>query len=374
MEPDFYIAAVIFHAALIAVAWWIGRRASHRERLNADNTGWALGLAGDVLLFIVAITLLGLVTGRLIAGSLFAAMRFACQGLFGELVALAVWLAWTHARARRPDRAAVPVVLALTLMGVYWQAYHREPRQLVVRHHRLDVSRTKGPARVLRIVHLSDIQTDEIGAHERRALAEAMRQRPDLIVLTGDYTMSERASADFRHLIRAEGFAAPLGIYAVPGDVADDSPKLFAGLGVTWLENRHVVVPLPDGRSMAILGLGTAMSRTLNTRALVRLVEAMPRADVSLVLGHSPDFISELAGRVSIDLALAGHTHGGQVVLPFFGPPMTLSRLPRRYAGDLNDYDGIPIHVSRGLGMEGGTAPRIRFLCPPELCVLDLTY
>jgi uncharacterized protein len=373
MEPDFYVAAVIFHSALVVVAGWIGARASRRERRDADTTAWALSLAGDVMLFVVAIALLGLMTGRLIAGSLFAAMRFACQGLFGELIILALWLAWTHTRGRRPGRAAAPVALALILVAVYWQAYHREPQQLVVRHHRLDVSPANRPSHTLRIVHLSDIQTAEIGAHQQRALAEAMRQRPDLIVLTGDYTMSERASADLRRLIRAEAFAAPLGIYAVPGDVADDSPELFAGLGVTWLENRHVEVPLPGGRSMAILGLGTAMSRTRNTRALVRLVEAMPRADVKLVLGHAPDFISELAGRVSIDLALAGHTHGGQVVLPFFGPPMTLSRLPRRYAGDLNDY-GIPIHVSRGLGMERGAAPQIRFLCPPELCVLDLTY
>ena len=73
-------------------------------------------------------------------------------------------------------------------------------------------------------------------------------------------------------------------------------------------------------------------------------------------------------------LALAGHTHGGQVVLPFFGPPMTLSRLPRRYAGGLHDYHGLPLHVSRGIGMERGSAPQIRFLCPPEICVIELRY
>jgi len=53
---------------------------------------------------------------------------------------------------------------------------------------------------------------------------------------------------------------------------------------------------------------------------------------------------------------------------------MTLSRLPRRFAGGLNDYKGIPLHVSRGVGMERGTAPQIRFLCPPEICLLDVYY
>lgn len=75
-----------------------------------------------------------------------------------------------------------------------------------------------------------------------------------------------------------------------------------------------------------------------------------------------------------VDLVLAGHTHGGQVVVPFFGPPYTASRLPRRYAGGLNDYRGIPLHVSRGVGMERGFAPQVRFLCPPEICVVDVRF
>jgi uncharacterized protein len=73
-----------------------------------------------------------------------------------------------------------------------------------------------------------------------------------------------------------------------------------------------------------------------------------------------------------IDLVLAGHTHGGQVVLPLLGPPHTAIRLPRRYAGGLNDYGGIALHVSRGIGMERGFAPPVRFLCPPEVCVVDV--
>ena len=71
-------------------------------------------------------------------------------------------------------------------------------------------------------------------------------------------------------------------------------------------------------------------------------------------------------------LALAGHTHGGQVVIPFFGPPRTAIRLPRRYAGGLNDYRGTPIHISRGVGMERGFDIPIRFLCPPEIGIIDL--
>jgi len=61
-------------------------------------------------------------------------------------------------------------------------------------------------------------------------------------------------------------------------------------------------------------------------------------------------------------------------VLPLFGPIVTASRLPRRYAGDLNDYRGTPLHVSRGVGMERGFSPPVRFLCPPEICLLDVRF
>ena len=64
-----------------------------------------------------------------------------------------------------------------------------------------------------------------------------------------------------------------------------------------------------------------------------------------------------LSESTRVDLALAGHTHGGQVALPFFGPPYTSSPLPRKYAGGLHDYQGTLLHVSRGVGMERGPAP-----------------
>jgi predicted MPP superfamily phosphohydrolase len=59
-------------------------------------------------------------------------------------------------------------------------------------------------------------------------------------------------------------------------------------------------------------------------------------------------------------------------VIPFLGPPITASRLPRRYAGGLHDFRGTPLHVSRGVGMERDFTVPIRFNCPPEVCVLDV--
>ena len=81
----------------------------------------------------------------------------------------------------------------------------------------------------------------------------------------------------------------------------------------------------------------------------------------------------ELLPQSRIDLVVSGHTHGGQIVVPFFGPIMTLSHVPRSVAaGGLHQIDGNYIYVSRGVGCERMQAPRIRFLCPPEISLLTL--
>ena len=89
-----------------------------------------------------------------------------------------------------------------------------------------------------------------------------------------------------------------------------------------------------------------------------------------LVLGHTPNFA---LGAVTADLMVAGHTHGGQVQLPFIGPMITHSVIPHTWAAGLTDLPaGGKLLVSRGIGMERGHAPPMRFLCRPELVVIDL--
>ena len=78
-------------------------------------------------------------------------------------------------------------------------------------------------------------------------------------------------------------------------------------------------------------------------------------------------------GRSTPTCLVTGHTHGGQVRLPIIGPLMTLSLVPRGWAAGLTELPGGgKLLVSRGLGMERGYAPRIRFRCRPELMVIDL--
>jgi predicted MPP superfamily phosphohydrolase len=90
-----------------------------------------------------------------------------------------------------------------------------------------------------------------------------------------------------------------------------------------------------------------------------------------LLLFHSPD-IAQDASEAGVDLYLCGHTHGGQVRLPFYGALITSSALGKKYEMGRYEIGPMTLYVSRGIGVEGASAPRARFLCSPEVILWSL--
>jgi hypothetical protein len=333
----------------------------------------------DAMLVLAVAALLAALGAFIGPRSGFTAVRLLAQGLFGETVLVTGAIAWLIVRSDRWIAGITCSFVPLALVAVYWEAYHREPTDLRVRDHAVEIGQAPENRR-LRILHLSDIQADHVGDYEERAIALAGAQGADLIVWTGDYVQPrlgstrERATADVNSLLRRRPLRAPLGVFAVRGDVDRDWPTVLEGTGIKALAAEAARLRLPGGRSLSLIGLTPGMSHGADRAGLLDLVRRAPAGDVRVVLGHGPDFVVNLAGAEPVDLALAGHTHGGQVVLPFLGPPYTKSSLPRRYASGLSLFEGVPLHVSAGIGMERGSAPQIRFLCPPEICILEVTY
>jgi len=282
-------------------------------------------------------------------------------------VLLPLYLAGSAALLFRRDRrlAAAVAVGALGLVAVGVDAFLVEPERLEVTRHRMTTSKLRTP---LRIAVLSDLQTDAPGEYERRAIRLALAERPDVILLPGDFIQIgdpeayARAAADLRQIFVSEGLRAPLGVYAVGGNT--DGPgwrTVFEGLPVRAFTEtvRHRQGPI------GVLALSMEDSRTGDVR------DDSPSDLFEIVLGHYPDFA--LSG-VRGDLLVAGHTHGGQVQLPGWGPLLTFSRVPRAWAaGGLFPIPGNrTLVVSRGIGMERAEAPRLRFLCRPEVVIIDV--
>jgi uncharacterized protein len=383
MVARFWIALVLFHATMAVVSLTIARRWTRRLATSAQAFPWLGAVVGDALLWGAA-ALPAAVAAAVIAWDDFAGVRLLSQALFGELVALTAWLAWRLWRGGIRTGAALVSLACAALLAIYADAYHREPTDLQVRRYAVDLTGGRAVHGRFRILQLSDIQADQIGPYEERAIRTAAAQQADLVVMTGDYVQPRlqphldaarrRTTSDLNRLLKNVRFDAPLGVVAVRGDVDADWPRVFDGTAVTPISGEILDRRLPDGRRLSLVGLTPRMSHGRDTAGLLALVRQAPTDGLRVVIGHGPDFVQALAGVVPVDLALAGHTHGGQVVLPWLGAPYTKTHMPSRYASGLHDYAGVPIHVSAGIGMERGNAPQLRFLCPPEISLLEVTY
>jgi uncharacterized protein len=254
------------------------------------------------------------------------------------------------------------LALVLIAIGIY---------SLFIEPHWLEISRVSVPASSLktpfRVALIADIQTEMPGPYEEGALRKAQAEEPDLVLLLGDYIQasgSDRyttACKAFNKMLRDVKLEAPLGVHAVRGNVdrSDIRHWYFADLAVSTYENTRTV----DLGPLALTGLSWEDS-------LNRHLSLEPRKKFHIVFGHHPDFSM---GEVKADLLLAGHTHGGQVRLPFIGPILTLSWVPRAWAAGLTKLRPYKtLIVSRGIGMERGNAPEMRFLCRPEIVIVDL--
>lgn len=269
--------------------------------------------------------------------------------------------------------------LAITMLGGAVYAYRVEPYRLETTHFAWTSSRLEGLTRPVRILQVADIQTDRFGPFESR-VAEAMRRlEPDMILFLGDYIQTrdavayERLSAEFQAWLRSAGVNPPLGSFAVQGD-CEKTPawtRLFDGTGVTVLSDETRVIALP-GCEINLIALGVESSRTSRPELLQRAGLGRVPDRLDLYIGHSPDFADQLLAAGQPFLAMAGHTHGGQVQLPLLGPLITYSRLPRAMADAFAPFGAGVLSVSRGLGMERIEAPRVRFLCRPELRLVTL--
>ena len=129
-----------------------------------------------------------------------------------------------------------------------------------------------------------------------------------------------------------------------------------------------------DGGGLSIHGLNLNQSRDFNyaQRAVEMWLAESDPADFRILLGHSPNYALGV-GELPIDLCLAGHTHGGQVRIPSYGPLVTDSEVPREWARGFRQIGITYLNVSAGAGsnrFEG--LPPMRFNCPTEVTLIEL--
>lgn len=336
------------------------------------DAGCAAHAAGRVLLVSVSKALLLLLVLPQRSFFLLVLLGWTSAVLVLPLLGLGTLLIARRREVTPAVRTVAAAALALAPLGL-WGSFV-EPTRLEVVRSDVVVDPARALPRPLRVGVLADLQARGIGAHERRAVEELLALEPDLILIPGDVAQlwprtHDEARDEFRELLAR--LRAPLGVFAVRGN-SDDARflrEIVEGTEVVLLDDRVVRLE-HEGLCVLLAGLDLDFDSPTAREALRVLADPGAPGDLRLAVAHLPDAVAALPP-AGVDLLIAGHTHGGQVVVPGFGPPLTLTGVPRRAAaGGLFELDGRRLYVSRGVGMERGWAPPLRIYCRPEISLL----
>lgn len=269
----------------------------------------------------------------------------------------------------------------LSLMGVGSALYvwHVEPGWFEVTEWQIRLPRLSPAFDGYRIAHLSDLHIDTTWMQQERLqqvidITNALQA--DMIVVTGDFVTSLRGSVvDTLSLLSQ--LKAPDGVFAVLGnhDYWTDGKYMSEVLeryAIHELKNNFHTLRRGDDQ-LHILGLDDlwpesdfVLSVWMHQPTLEALLEKVPEEGAAILLVHEPDFADVAAATKRIDLQLSGHSHGGQVRIPWLGAPI-LPPLGKKYYAGPYQIEAMHHYTSRGLGM---VSPQVRLNCRPEIVLI----
>lgn len=245
-----------------------------------------------------------------------------------------------------------------------------EPKRVVIERVVVRDRQLADKLHGLRVVHLSDLHLKkDLGLRERLLLEKLSDLKPDLIFFSGDFVDNREAIPVMQSFARL--LSARIGVFAVAGNNdhhaihPTDLSHLLADTPVQILSNTNRRLSLPNGEYIWIVGVDDPTTGHDN---LSGSLPVLPQ-DPIIMLCHSPALF-KAASAAGVRLLLTGHTHGGQVRIPGVvqifhkvkggGPLLGLYREQETF-----------MYINRGIGTR--TVP-FRFLCPPEITVLEFTH
>lgn len=261
------------------------------------------------------------------------------------------------------------IVVGFLLMGFY--AFAIERFRLEVRRVNIPLSKLPRSCSGLRIALFSDVHLNIFYSPKRLSGVVDMinREHPDIICFTGDFLDAHAGTGVLREVAPILGrLKAPCGKFAVLGnhDCRDGVDRVGSTLELgafRVLTNDHAVLQ-KDRDRLYMIGLADVLKGRPD---LTNAMAEIPEEACSILLVHEPDFADTVTTR-PVSLQLSGHSHGGQVRLPYLGPLIT-TRLGRKYHSGLYKIDKLLLYTTWGVGT---TLLPVRFFCRPEITIITL--
>ena len=262
--------------------------------------------------------------------------------------------------------------------GGYFYAREIEPRMLDITRHTIKNAALPSGFDGVRLIQFSDTHIgyqytmDQL----KKLITRINGLNPDMIVFTGDLLDDPRHFTEKTRLISMlSKLNAPQGKFAVYGNHdhggygSDLYKQIMEQSGFTLLLNTSANIKLLDGSSIWIAGIDDAMLGKPDLNA--SMVE-IPKNSYTILLSHAPDKAEE-AAQYPIQMQLSGHSHGGQIQIPFYGPLVTPPFAEKFVEGfyTVGRNSGLILYVNRGLGT---TRLPFRFLSQPELAIFTLKH
>ena len=265
--------------------------------------------------------------------------------------------------------------MALTAVAV--DAAILEPNHPKLVELTLPIKRLPAAWDGLRIAQLSDFHYDDFSVVPLRKAVETLnRLQPDLILLTGDFVTAPFFSADRKKAAKVIDpcsqllgqLKAKLGLFACVGnhDVVTDPNRIIAVLqshNIKVLRNQSMPLERKEKR-LWLAGIDDVIEGSAD---LDITLQKIPANEAVVLMAHEPDFATQVA-KHPVDLQLSGHSHGGQVRIPFIGAPV-LPELGMKFPKGLYQIGGLTLYTNVGIGT---VRLPVRFDCPPEITLITL--
>ncbi|MGE5139291.1 MAG: metallophosphoesterase [Rudaea sp.] len=264
-----------------------------------------------------------------------------------------------------------PVILAGSLPVLFDRA-RAEARSITITETDLPIANLPPAFDGVRFAFLSDWHCSRQSPPSflREVVEETNRQRPEIILLGGDYiTGGTRYIEPVGEVL--SGLRAPLGVYGVMGnhDFWDNhegvkTRSMLQRVGIILVDNSGRWVHVDGGR-LRIGGVGDFWEDEQDLGAALAGVRPDEKA---ILLSHNPDYAMKIRDP-RVGLVLSGHTHGGQIRLPRIGPVITNSQHGRKLVAGLVQFETFKLYTSRGLGT---VVVPLRLESPPEIAFFTL--